>query len=126
MNAPPADLDRAAIRARADAVRSRYPADLPCDELLYRICDDEGIELFKAVMGDLAGVLRPEGDRWRIYLNRGDSPTRRRFTLAHLLGHYFLHASPGRTFTEGPFVSASSSHPAPARSFGDQARRRET
>jgi len=49
-------------------------------------------------------ILRREEHGWRLYLNRQDAPQRRVFTLAHLLGHFFLHAATADTFVESPFA----------------------
>lgn len=106
MTTPPADTGTTrTIRATADAVLSRYPDSLDRATLLTRICRDEGIELLEADLRDIAGVLRHEDAGWRIYLSRQDSPQRRQYTLAHLLGHFFLHAEPGRSFVEGPLTA---------------------
>lgn len=35
----------------------------------------------------VSGLLRKEGDSWNIYVNASDSPQRRRFTIAHEIGH---------------------------------------
>ena len=92
----------AGVRTRAAAVAAdvlaRYPTGIGTDELLVRVCRDERIDVFEADLRDIAGVLRHEGATWRIYLSRQDAPHRRRLTLAHLLGHYFLHAAAARTF----------------------------
>ncbi len=93
-----------AIRIAAEAVLARYPDTHDRAELLTRICHDEGIELLDADLWDIAGVLRQEERGWRIYLSRQDAPQRRVLTLAHLLGHFFLHASTEETFVEGPLV----------------------
>ncbi len=90
-------------RATADAVLARYPDDLERGELLTRICRDEGIAVLEADLGDIAGVLRNEPSGWRIYLSRQDASARQLLTLAHLLGHFFLHAAPGQTFVESAF-----------------------
>ena len=76
--------------------------------MLTRICHDEGIELLDADLWDIAGVLRREERGWRIYLSRQDAPHRRVFTLAHLLGHFYLHASTEETFVESPFAGGRS------------------
>jgi Zn-dependent peptidase ImmA (M78 family) len=37
------------------------------------------------------GMIEKKGDRVTIYVKRGVPPLRTRFTIAHELGHYFLH-----------------------------------
>lgn len=48
---------------------------------------------FKSINERLSGVLRKKSndDKPEIILNRDDCMTRKRFTIAHELGHYFLH-----------------------------------
>jgi hypothetical protein len=89
------------IEVRAATLLARHAGSGVGGDPLVRICRGEGIDLLDADLRDIAGVLRHEDGRWRIYLNRSDSPHRHRFTLAHLLGHYALHAVPGRTFVAG-------------------------
>lgn len=93
-----------AIRTKAEAVLARYPSSIDRAELFTQICRDEGIELRDADLYDIAGVLRREECGWRIYLSRQDAPHRRVFTLAHLLGHFFLHAAADETFVESRFA----------------------
>lgn len=65
----------------------RGPVDLP------RILRAHGIELEYADLSpDVAGLLM-WADGWVVVVNRRDAknPERFRFTLAHELGHYFLH-----------------------------------
>lgn len=105
---PPHDpTATAAIRDAAARILARYPSHRDRADRLARICHDEGIEVLDADLSDVAGVLRQEGSRWRLYLSRQDTPRRRVFTLAHLLGHFFLHGSDQRTFVESPFVAPS-------------------
>ena len=40
---------------------------------------------------DCSGVLIRQGDRAVIGVNRSDHPNRRRFTIAHEIGHYVMH-----------------------------------
>jgi predicted transcriptional regulator len=42
-----------------------------------------------------SGFLRKERDTWKIGVNSLHHPNRRRFTIAHELGHYFLHRGDG-------------------------------
>jgi Zn-dependent peptidase ImmA (M78 family) len=92
------------IEAKAAAVLGQYGTQEEPEAIFERVCSGEGITLLEADLRDIGGILRHEAGSWRIYLNRRDAPPRRRFTLAHLLGHYFLHAAPGRAFVEGRFV----------------------
>jgi len=103
----PDTATKSVIRAKAEAVLALYPATLDRGRLLAAICRDEGIEVLDTDLWDIRGVLRRERRGWRIYLSRQDAEHRRLFTLAHLLGHFFLHGSTRQTFVEGPFVDAA-------------------
>jgi hypothetical protein len=95
---------REEIRATADAVLERYRGYRDTTELLPKIAADHGIEVLEADLYDISGALRREEGRWRAYINRQDSPTRQLFTLAHELGHFFLHADGGREFVDSDLV----------------------
>ncbi len=97
---------RASIRTAADALLACYRSRAIDFTVLIHICRDMGIELFDADLRDITGALRRTGERWRIYLNREDAPTRRLFTLAHTLGHYVLHTDRRESFVEGGFTQA--------------------
>ncbi len=43
------------------------------------------------ISGQIKRVRHPEGDHYRIDVNRNDGATRRRFTLAHEIAHFLLH-----------------------------------
>jgi Zn-dependent peptidase ImmA (M78 family) len=54
----------------------------------------EGIGVFGTTFADplVSGVIRKETDgKYQIYVNVTHSPLRARYTIAHELGHYFLH-----------------------------------
>lgn len=103
---------RNVIESRAEALLTRSQFSLRRIARLRRVCQDEGIELFDAGLRDIAGVLRREGSRWRIYLNREDALHRRRCTLARLLGHYCLHTVNGDMFVLGGLCTG---YPRPTR-----------
>src|SRR5690348_12650446 len=50
--------------------------------------------LYQPFDGDLSGMLYREGPRKVIGVNASDVDVRQRYTIAHELGHLFLH--PGR------------------------------
>lgn len=70
------------------------PITLPVDIL--GIAKKHGISVIRSGFSgdhanDLFGFIEKEGDSIRIVLNDSNAPTRRRFTAAHELAHYFLH-----------------------------------
>ncbi|HTT98272.1 MAG TPA: ImmA/IrrE family metallo-endopeptidase [Rhizomicrobium sp.] len=50
-----------------------------------------GLELSYESMGDLAGKIERKGNSFKITVNWSDNPRRKRFTIAHEIGHYVLH-----------------------------------
>ncbi|WP_054177112.1 ImmA/IrrE family metallo-endopeptidase [Citrobacter sp. CtB7.12] len=61
-----------------------------------------GIELHRIIMDDeLSGMLQKNTEgRWIISVNSLHHPKRQRFTLAHELGHYFLHRNRAISFVD--------------------------
>lgn len=57
------------------------------------VANGEGIEVFSVDLADdsVCGILRKEQGRFRLYVNRDHSGNRIRYTIAHELGHFFLH-----------------------------------
>jgi len=43
--------------------------------------------------GEISGMLYRDGERAVILINQDDAPVRKRFSMAHELGHYHLHES---------------------------------
>ncbi|NKD55162.1 MULTISPECIES: ImmA/IrrE family metallo-endopeptidase [Haematospirillum] len=58
-----------------------------------RLCRDLGIELrFDLLSSGVSGMIeRKKGEGYIITVNASDPETRRRFTIAHELGHYVYH-----------------------------------
>ncbi|MBK0015680.1 ImmA/IrrE family metallo-endopeptidase [Kosakonia sp. S42] len=61
-----------------------------------------GIDLKRVIMDDgLSGMLQKNNEgRWMITVNSLHHPKRQRFTLAHELGHYFLHRNRAISFVD--------------------------
>lgn len=82
-------------RARAAAAETftHYVArggEIPVD--VRRILVDDGVHVIEEpAESDLAGMLLVDGGRAVIVANSRDAPVRRRFTLAHELGHLQMH-----------------------------------
>ncbi len=53
--------------------------------------DSELIILEKELPNHISGALRVEGKKGTILINRGHSPERKNFTLAHEYAHFVLH-----------------------------------
>jgi Zn-dependent peptidase ImmA (M78 family) len=81
----------AKIERLVDAVLAEYgikkPAT-PLDKILKKI----GIELKYGDLGDVSGLLVRSDEMATIGVNAKHPEVRQRFTIAHELGHYLLHA----------------------------------
>ena len=63
------------------------------------LCDSLGITInyvdFSAIEGkvgkEISGAIKKNGETYTILVNEDESDVRARFTIAHELGHYFLH-----------------------------------
>lgn len=83
-----------AARNKAIQVRNSYEVSTPAD--LEWLCRQLGI---RVVEGNLKGssglIVKEAGSDPTIYLEESDSGVRKRFTLAHELGHYFERVDAG-------------------------------
>lgn len=50
-----------------------------------------------------SGYLKNINDRWVIGVNKLHNPKRQRFTIAHELGHYFMHKDKNLNFEDATF-----------------------
>lgn len=85
-------LQRAEIEQRAeDVIRKHGLFSIPVDPVL--IAQREGIRVHNAKFSDsgLSGLVAKRGASVSILVNEADPPFRKRFTIAHELGHHFLH-----------------------------------
>jgi Zn-dependent peptidase ImmA (M78 family) len=92
------------IRKLANQVNSRYGFFENTKELLVQIALGEGIALKELDLYDVSGMLLRGKDGWEIIVNTTDSETRKLFTIAHELGHYFLHRDEETRFVDGSLV----------------------
>lgn len=72
-----------------------------------------GIKLvYKSLADDISGHLQQSDDgQWLITVNALHHPNRRRFTIAHELGHYFLHSRDQNDFVDKILFRSSDSDP---------------
>lgn len=80
------------IEAHAEALLEECgDVDFPVDPIL--IARQLEIDVRVATFTDesISGAITNRGDSTTIYINREESPTRIRFTVAHEIGHYMLH-----------------------------------
>lgn len=67
---------------------------IPVD--VVKIATEIGIDIFETELKkEISGAIRYDSTNrsFSILLNKKNSPKRKRFTIAHELGHYFLHKS---------------------------------
>lgn len=96
---------RQTIQNEANEILRKYSSFENQFDLLQKIINAEGIRLSEAPLHDLSGMLLKQGDGvWTIMVNQDDSRTRKLFTIAHELGHYFLHKDDQNQFIDGQFV----------------------
>ncbi|MDB5238265.1 MAG: hypothetical protein JWM46_535 [Candidatus Kaiserbacteria bacterium] len=74
---------------------------VPVDEIAQKC----GINIGRAPSDDFSGFLLRKADNSFIGVNSNDSHPRQRFTIAHELGHYFLHKTK-KAFVDYPGTNA--------------------
>jgi Zn-dependent peptidase ImmA (M78 family) len=85
-------ISRPEVESRArDVLRRHNLTTIPIDPLV--LAHREGIKVNNAEFSDdnLAGMIVKEGDDVTMLVNSSDPPFRKRFTIAHELGHHFMH-----------------------------------
>lgn len=85
-------VNKAEIERRVDEILRTNKADtIPVDPVT--LANKLGIKIHNAQFSDgsLSGMISKRGENIMILVNQRDSDTRKRFTIAHELGHHFLH-----------------------------------
>lgn len=63
---------------------------IPVDVIM--LANNNDIKVFEANLPkEVSGAIRYNNEAYEILVNENDVDTRKRFTIAHELGHYFLH-----------------------------------
>lgn len=93
------------IKSKANELLARYADVADPYKLVSKIAADHDVQLFESDLYEMSGALRKEGNRWVIYVNRGDSQQRQLFTIAHELGHFFVHKELCDEFIDGQLIS---------------------
>ncbi len=67
---------------------------------IVRIAQKLGLQIYEMAMPKMnesvpSGILTQMENKWVVILNQDDSPTRKRFTVAHEIGHFLLHKGRG-------------------------------
>lgn len=60
---------------------------------IIELCNREGVEVRETLFTEsgVSGLIIGRDGQFSIYVNRDEPKTRKRFTIAHELGHYILH-----------------------------------
>ena len=85
-------LARSDIEARVCEIRRRLGLEtIPTDVIA--LAAREGIQVNNARFTEngIAGLIFRRGDEVQMLIKSSDPPWRKRFSVAHELGHYFLH-----------------------------------
>lgn len=83
------------IRKKANAIRGFFDIKGAAD--LNKILEYENITLYRSNLDNIikgksiSGILRIEDNLKEIYINENHIETRNTFTVAHELGHFYLH-----------------------------------
>ena len=74
---------------------------IPIDPVV--LANHLGMKVNNAKFSDdsLVGMIAKRGDNLTLLVNQSDPPFRKRFTIAHELGHHFLHLLQDGEFVDG-------------------------
>ncbi len=100
---PPARVEE--IKQQANTLLKSYLHIQDPLERLIKIAEDNDIKILQSDLYEISGVLRKESQGWVIYVNTSDSTPRKLFTIAHELGHYFVHRNECEEFIDGQFIA---------------------
>src|SRR5689334_577433 len=92
------------LEARArEILRDHGMLEMPVDPV--KLANELGVKVYNAKFGegDISGLLAIRNTSPAIYVAADDKPARKRFTVAHELGHFVLHTL-GR---DGEFIDSS-------------------
>ena len=85
-------VSRSSVEAKADEVsRLHGLSSIPRDPVV--LANRLGIRVHNAKFADesIVAMIAKRGDEMTLLVNQGDPPFRKRFSIAHELGHHFLH-----------------------------------
>ena len=95
-------LTRPQVEQRAKEVLKKHGLhSIPVDPVV--LANREGIVVNNAKFSDdnLVGIIAKRGNNVTLLVNQSDPPFRKRFTIAHELGHHFLHLLSDGDFVDG-------------------------
>ena len=84
-----ADVVKDAEQVRAENYQTTPPVDV------YEIAENNGLDIIETIFppeqDDISGFVTTTDGKGKLYVNLNEHPNRRRFTVAHELGHWRLH-----------------------------------
>lgn len=87
-----ANIDGAIAKAK-ELIKENYVIEPPVD--VYGIAQNTGLHIiekpFPNDIANVSGFIDLSDDSAVMYINADDAPNRRKFTVAHELGHWLLH-----------------------------------
>lgn len=95
-------LSRQEIEDKARDVRRNHGLEaVPVDPVV--LANRLGMKVYNAKFSDdnLVGMIAKRGDNLTLLVSQADPPYRKRFTIAHELGHHFLHLMEDGEFLDG-------------------------
>ena len=84
----------------AETLRRHELITVPINPLVLAHLANIEVNNVEFTNSDVAGMIVKRGVDVAIFLNRSDPPFRKRFTIAHELGHYFLHLEEDGEFVD--------------------------
>lgn len=80
------------IEQTADDLRMAYDGSDDFTDVT-KIAREIGLTVYEVLFNqkDIDGMIATEDSKTSIYVNKGNSEVRKRFTIAHEIGHYILH-----------------------------------
>src|SRR5438094_938182 len=99
------------IHSKVNAIlKSIWPIELPID--IEEVAKKRGLDVLPYELGeDVSGLLAIKNGKGTIGYNFTESKVRRRFTIAHELGHYELHKEKSDLFVDKEFIYRSQHSP---------------
>src|SRR5437879_2145689 len=90
-----ADIEREAL----EILRRHGLDNIPIDPVV--LANKIGVKVYNAQFSeDVAGMIAKRSGAITLLVRQGDPPYRKRFTIAHELGHHFLHLPSDGEFTD--------------------------
>lgn len=87
-----ANIQLATTKAK-ELIKANFVIEPPVD--VYVIAQNSGLRIveepFPDDIADVSGFIDLSDDKAVMYINANDAPNRRKFTVAHELGHWILH-----------------------------------